>query len=435
MHISITNLCTSLDALATAIRNGWTEDRTLQEVHGWHHPALTRHDLASIPQRLASRIKDAQIEITDSALLTQLSDIPRKLNLLISGVLPQMYNGNGHQAVPAYLGTLEWVTQLVEPYLSWSLASNQKMIPVQMAKKLRGLQNDIDQINVNKEVLASQIALINDATAAAESLPTDLQALKEASEKVDAIYKLSTKSAVKIEENVEMAAFSLSRVLSFDERANKIVEQCEEAYRITTTKGLAGAFDQRAKKLESSLGLWVFGLLGALIMGAVVGAHRIEALSVVLAGTDLQWGVIAIHLVLSLLSVGGPLWFAWLSTKQISQRFRLSEDYAYKASVAKAYEGYRKEAARIDPAFESRLFNSALTRLEEAPLRLVEDQGHSSPLQEIMHSEAFQKLASSIPDFRDRFIDLAKYGIASVSSNKPTAAPAEAEADTPAKVA
>lgn len=67
------------------------------------------------------------------------------------------------------------------------------------------------------------------------------------------------------------------------------------------------------------------------------------------------------------------MWFAWLATKQIGQRFHLAEDYAFKASVAKAYEGYRKEAARIDPEFEARLFGSALTRLDEAPLRACGD--------------------------------------------------------------
>lgn len=33
------------------------------------------------------------------------------------------------------------------------------------------------------------------------------------------------------------------------------------------------------------------------------------------------------NVILSLLSIGAPIWFAWLSTKQIGQRFRLAEDY------------------------------------------------------------------------------------------------------------
>lgn len=70
--------------------------------------------------------------------------------------------------------------------------------------------------------------------------------------------------------------------------------------------------------------------------------------------------------------------------KQIGQRFRLAEDYAFKATVAKAYEGYRKEAARHnDPELEKKLFTLALTRLEEPPLRLIEKATPGTPLQDI----------------------------------------------------
>ena len=119
--------------------------------------------------------------------------------------------------------------------------------------------------------------------------------------------------------------------------------------------------------------------------------------------------------VLSLLSVGAPLWFAWLATKQIGQRFRLAEDYAFKASVAKAYEGYRKEAARIDPAFEHRLFGSALTRLDEAPLRLVETGTHGSPWHELANSEAVRRTFDAAPDIRDKFTALLRDAIATTA--------------------
>lgn len=131
------------------------------------------------------------------------------------------------------------------------------------------------------------------------------------------------------------------------------------------------------------------------------------------------------QIALSLLSVGAPLWFAWLATKQIGQRFKLAEDYGFKASVAKAYEGYRKEAARIDEAFEARLFASALTRLEEAPLRLVGNTEHGSPWHELISSDAFQEALKFIPGFRDKFIEVAKAGLSKVSGDSTKLAPAE----------
>jgi len=93
---------------------------------------------------------------------------------------------------------------------------------------------------------------------------------------------------------------------------------------------------------------------------------------------------------------------------QIGQRFRLAEDYAFKASVAKAYEGYRREAARIDKAFEARLFGSALTRLEEAPLRLVEAKTPGSPWHEFVESDAFREALKAIPGFRAQFNKLSR---------------------------
>ena len=70
--------------------------------------------------------------------------------------------------------------------------------------------------------------------------------------------------------------------------------------------------------------------------------------------------------------------------------------------------GYRKEAARIDKAFEARLFESALTRLEEAPLRLVEGKTPGSPWHEFVESDAFRDALKLVPGLRDQFHKLAR---------------------------
>ena len=108
-------------------------------------------------------------------------------------------------------------------------------------------------------------------------------------------------------------------------------------------------------------------------------------------------GTILLNLILSLLSVGAPIWFGWLATKQVGQRFRLSEDYAFKASVSRAYEGYRREAARIDKDMEAQLLASALTRFDEQPLRLVESASHGSPWHELASSELVKNAVRTVP--------------------------------------
>ena len=182
---------------------------------------------------------------------------------------------------------------------------------------------------------------------------------------------------------------------------------------------------------------WVVGLIAALGLGSLIGAHRLEVLSAALQSPTPNWGGIVTQVVLSLLSVGAPLWFAWLATKQVGQRFRLAEDYAFKASVAKAYEGYRKEAARIDPDFEHRLFESALARLDEAPLRLVEVGSHGSPWHEAANSEAVRRAMDAMPELRDKVLALLQEAVQtsasvlsrrkSASETRPPAAGADAK--------
>jgi len=425
VHEVIEEICESLDILASVVLGAWTDNRTLNEAYGWHHPALTRHDLAALSKDLANRIREADPTEVNDELLTRLTDVPRKLQLLHPTTIPHMFNGNGHQAVPAYIGTLDQLAQTLGPLLSWQTIQDTKAMPAPLARRLRGIQAELETLVPNKARLEEQIRQIQDATEAAESLPTDMQSLKEARQTIG---RLSTDSAElygKIDQRHKDSERLSKQISDSQEEAHKLVLQCEEAYRITTTKGLAAAFDQRANRLAWSMWVWVFGLLSALAIGAYLGASRIEILSSAMSENDPQWGIVWMQIALSLLSVGAPLWFAWLATKQIGQRFKLAEDYGFKASVAKAYEGYRREAARIDEAFEARLFASALTRLEEAPLRLVGNTEHGSPWHELISSDAFQKALEVIPGFRDKFIEVAKVGLSKVSRDPSKPALAE----------
>ena len=420
MDSILQEVCKSLDSLSDKVLKAYTDDRTMTEIWGWNLPPLSRHDLASLPQKLSNRIKQLNIETLDEEFKEELEEIPERIKVFEKNTLQYLFNGNGATAVPLYMSLIDWINVAVKPLFNWQVLLDNKALPNQLARRLRSIQAELNEIVPEKEELKTQIQLINDATSAAESLPTDLESLKQARNKVD---KLSTESAElfgKIDTYYKNADTTSKSILDKKEEADKLVQQCEEAYRITTTKGLAAAFDQRANKLGWSMAIWVLGLLVALGFGAYIGSHRIELLSKAIYATNPQWGVIWMNLFLSILSIGAPVWFAWISTKQISQRFRLAEDYAFKASVAKAYEGYRKEAARIDTAFEARLFSSALSRLEEAPLRLMEQDTHGSPWHELVSSPQFQKALQSVPELRDKVIDIAKNGIDVLKNRKPT---------------
>ena len=421
--------CDALDLFATHVTNTWGNDSTMTDAVGWHSPALTRHDLAAIPRLLARDLRNAGPDTTDEQTATLIRDIPRRLQVLQVNTLPQMFGGNSPQSVPAYVNTFVGMRAILSSLLDWQVINDPKAMPASLARRVRSINAELEQLAPKKDELEAQISDIKRAHAAAGSLPLDLQALDEARKTLAEAVAESTTKAKEAAENSAESYRRAEVMKTRNEEAEAVLKQCEEAYRASTSRGLAAAFDQRATRLGWSMAAWTVGLLAALVAGACLGVERIHTLSAALSAPDPRWGAILMHSLLSIASIGAPIWFAWLATKQIGQRFRLAEDYSFKAAVARAYEGYRKEAARIDPAFEARLFDSALTRLEEAPLRLVESSTHGSPWHELVNSTAFAKAMEAVPELRDKLAEVSKSAFAAFS-RKPT--PSETERATKA---
>ncbi|MCC5063318.1 hypothetical protein ABFU27_18700 [Xanthomonas campestris pv. raphani] len=401
----IEKLCDSLEDLGDYTVKVWKDDRTLSEAFGWNCPGLTRHDLGGMATKLAARIRNADIQDIDSQTLNVIESYPGRIEYIKSNTVPHLYNGNATGAFPAYIQTIEAIEALLRPHLDWQEISDNRLIPTKLRNRLRSMQATLDEIVPDRNELQASIKQIADATEAADSLPADLESLKRARNEVEKISTSSATALGRVEEHHKQSEQFAKKAQGSAEEADKLVKQCQEAYRITTTTGLAASFDARAKSLNNSMWAWVVGLLVALGIGTIIGSSRVRELTAALQN-ETHWAIVLTHAVLSALSVGAPIWFAWLATKQIGQRFRLAEDYGFKASVAKAYEGYRREAARIDKAFEARLFGSALTRLEEAPLRLVEETTHGSPWHELVSSKAFQSAMDAVPSLRKKFLDI-----------------------------
>lgn len=401
LHPALKKLCTSLDDLAKQVKDGWNDDRSLNENWGWNHPVMTRSDLSSHSSDLADEIREKGTAEPEKNVINTVEWWQSRFPHL-KQVAQYFYNGNGAQAVPVYLASIAQLRKDLEPILGWQTVRDTNSLPPKLARRIRSYTAELDQIAPNKEELTKRIALINEATSAAETLPTDLEALAGARKTIEELQSKSSVMHEKISEYSSKSLASMDAIHTWEKGAAKLVSQCEEAYKITTTKGLAGAFTQRHHNLTYSMWAWVVVLVAALGVGYYFGAQRLKDITSILNSAAEQKGALWPNAILALFSLGAPIWLAWIATKQIGQRFRLAEDYAYKATVAKAYEGYRKEAARIDEDFEARLFDSALTRLEEAPLRLVETKTHGSPWHEFLESEAFREALKVVPGFREQ---------------------------------
>lgn len=267
--------------------------------------------------------------------------------------------------------------------IDWTQIEDQKQIPRNLLRRIRSVDSQLNEIETRTGGLNDKIKLIEEAHAAAEALPTDMESLGDAGKQVAkdaeqvATYRRQSK------EHNEQSQAALDELVGRHNEAQKIVDRLEDAYSAATTKGLGESFSERAKKLADSMWVWVGVLVVSLASGAILSLIRLAALKEVLESATPNMGLVWINIMLGVLSIAGPVWLAWVATKQIGQRFRLSEDYAFKASVAKAYEGYRREATRVDERFAKELFGSALARLDEAPLRYVEHESFGSPWHEM----------------------------------------------------
>ncbi|RCS31245.1 hypothetical protein DEO45_03115 [Rhodanobacter denitrificans] len=280
-----------------------------------------------------------------------------------------------------------------------------------MEARLKGLTPKAESVEL-------MVERIEQAYNAADQLPTDLEALAEARQTIADLARDATKDQARVAGIRENADEIDEKLKKSSDDALDVLRRCETAYSAATSVGLAAAFNERSVSLAKSMWIWVVGLIGALAAGSFFGAGQLHRLSELLKIPNASTSVVVLNMLLSLLSVGAPIWFSWLATKQIGQRFRLAEDYAFKASISRAYEGFRREAARVDKDLEARLLASALTRLDELPIRLVETDSHGSPWHELASSNVVQQAIKVVPGFASQVHDLAIKAVNTIAEKR-----------------
>lgn len=396
---SAAKLATALHALAEGIKQ-LSQTGKFSDIWSWQALPMDKSDLGYMAQLIAEKLESVDWTENESAAAV-FDGLCPKVDAARQTIAPQLFGGP--QASEVLAAFLSGVDLQIEAQVEPSQIRSSLSLPASLHRYVTAARLRLDSASSAIDGIEEKIKTINRAYDAAERLPATqddiAQALKEiAAAKLEAD---TLTSAAK--QSVFAAEVQKKALESATEQAQATLEKLEDAYRAATSQGLAKAFSDKAATLNSSMLLWVLVLLGALLTGGVVAHGRFPEILQAVTGKP-DWGVVLINLVLGALTVAPAIWLAWVATKQIGQRFRLSEDYAYKAALSAAYEGYRSEAARLDPLFEARLFSTALGRLDELPLRLVEQNIHGSPWHEFLSSAEFKKAAEAMPALKDRLL-------------------------------
>lgn len=406
MHKTLKTIHARLLDVVTQVKASVPNDEPFGNAHGnWSFPGLTRAELIEEAEAIVELIEDQGGDDLGEHE-ARLQDYGRRLQHLQQQTVAQLW-GNAGQAVPAYMLTLQGLRKALGPVLTRDDRAEAASKLKRLTQQLRGIESRLNGLDPRAAELSTMVERIEQAYHAADQLPTDLETLAEARQKITDLVKDATRDqddVLRIRESAGELNTQLNKIAN---DANAVLDRCETAYSAATSVGLAAAFSERSSTLSKSMWFWVAGLVAALAAGSYFGSAQLHSLAELFKTPNVATSVVLLNLLLSVLSVGAPVWFAWLSTKQIGQRFRLAEDYAFKASISRAYEGFRREAARFDKDMEAKLLTSALTRLDELPLRLVETDTHGSPWHELAASTAVKQAIRVVPGFTEQIKDLA----------------------------
>lgn len=400
--MSASTLMASLEALAKALEQQSFQGQFTDQ-WGWQGTPFAAADLAAMSRQIAEDIRVVDWSKVSESARMRFADLASRVDKAKNAIVPSMHGG--YMSLDAIMNTLVGVDLLLRGFVSEDVVHATLKPATTLGRRVKLANEQLDSAVARIDGLEKTTDRILRATEAAEKLDVTTDELDQAVKFVGNAKESVIKYQIAAEAAVKEAASINAALRAQGDSAESIMKKINLAYGAATTIGLAKSFDDKAKELNKSMGLWVIVLVGALLMGVLVGQDRFPQLMSALAGKP-DWGVVVMYMTISALSLGPGVWLAWIATKQIGQRFRLAEDYGYKASLAKAYEGYRNEAEGLDPIFSAQLFAVALGRLEELPLRTIAKDVSGSPLNDLLQSRQFKEHMEKVPGFQGIMIGL-----------------------------
>lgn len=281
-----------------------------------------------------------------------------------------------------------------------------------LATDIRSTRTRIEHINSSALDVEEKVTLINKAHEELKSLPSTLHDLEMRKDELTQLHDGSMKTAGKLESDQKEMLDHLKSITQCHEDAALLVKQCRNARMLATAEGLSAAFEKKAQELKQTMSYWVIGLIIVLLFGASFGYSHAVQLSELLENEKVSDSRILIKTMLSALSLGGPLWFAWVATSQINKCFKLSEDYSYKASVARAYTGFQEESKLYEDEVSQAVFERTILAFGAPPLRLIDGAEHNSPVHEGLSTAANSGMFSWFSKKRNTQSDKPKENVA-----------------------
>lgn len=296
--------------------------------------------------------------------------------------------------IPGFLPIIDAIQSILSRWLNEAGRSgNQQNVTTAMAEQLAIATSQIKDANVlygniqqHHETLTQ---LINQAN-------SDSSNASQAKAAIDTLLNKSQISATQLEESASNITtyeettkeLTSSFVNLKDELEQNVITQGKlfqefENYRQqvsgilgdSSRAGMAGSFLTRKTELKSPIKLWERVFVGSLVCLILMAVFLISP-----SLSEHRWDDLLFRMPLT----APIIWLGWFSAKQYGYNIRLSEDYAYKAASAMAFEGFKRESLDESLDMRASLLKTAIKNFGENPIRIYDGKGnHASPVQEL----------------------------------------------------
>lgn len=235
---------------------------------------------------------------------------------------------------------------------------------------------------IDEEIAAVRDKALEDQEAVAALLAVATKNQADLKQRADTLQALIESSQTTLDEIEEQKAKADKQIGTGADLLAKANDQLTKALQDINRQELAGAFAAQAEKAGSERRKWVFAF-GASIVWLIYVAY-----SVISGAPGNGTPSFDPSSLLRGLPFAAPaIWLGWFSARQVGMLARIQQDYAYKASTAVAFEGYKKEVTSAnDEALSKQLLETAISNFGENPVRLYEKKGddHGHPIEALV---------------------------------------------------
>lgn len=234
---------------------------------------------------------------------------------------------------------------------------------------------------ISDELAAVKGKALEDQTAVATLLASANQDQTDLKKHADTLQSLIESSQATLDSITKQKSDSDEQIATGTELLAKANEQLTKALQDINRQGLAGAFDGQAKDVSGERTKWVLAF-GVAILWLIYVAYQI----IDTASGNRSTPFDPMNILRGLPLAAPGIWLGWFSARQIGNLARVQQDYAYKASTAVAFEGYKKEVASAnDQALSKQLLETAVRNFGDNPVRLHErSSDHGHPLEALL---------------------------------------------------